>query len=333
MTDKTLDSAVASDPLLPRILNEIMQAQQGTSKRQELIQEFERQSKDADGKTHRLLVYIARMSHPRNANSINPDDIAPIGSILQGLAGAQVIDLIIHSPGGDGNTAEKIVDMCRSHLPTDGRFRVIVPNKAKSAATLIALGADEIVMGYSSELGPIDAQVPVSASGIVQFISAQSFIDARDELLAKTHRAIRDKEEYQGFLQLLTTIDVAFVRECERAMNFARDVAAKWLNSYMLKDRVGDDGQRNDMATRIASKLSSAQTYLSHGRMISARDIRADPDLRNLQVAYVEKDNPLWKLLWEIYVRSEVFLSLNPSPQQMKAKLFESANSSLVGSG
>ena len=40
-----------------------------------------------------------------------------------------------------------------------GDFRLVVPDTAKSAATLIGLGATEIVMSTTSELGPIDPQV------------------------------------------------------------------------------------------------------------------------------------------------------------------------------
>ena len=43
-----------------------------------------------------------------------------------------------------------------------GTLRVIVPDYAKSAGTLIALGADRIVMGETSELGPIDPQITLS---------------------------------------------------------------------------------------------------------------------------------------------------------------------------
>lgn len=328
-----LESKIQSDPLLPKILQEIGQAQEGTLKRQELIVKFEEESQKRDNKKHKLIVYMAKMSHPRNINSINSDDIAPIGSILQSFDKAEVIDLIIHSPGGDGNTAEKIVDMCRSYLPRTGQFRVIVPNKAKSAATLIALGADKIVMGYSSELGPIDAQIPVNISGVTQFISAQSFVDARDKLIEKTHDAIRKNEEYQGYLQLLTTIDVSFVEECDRAMNFARDVASKWLKNYMLKPKVKDQNKRDELVEKIGHKLSSASTYLSHGRMINANDIFIDSDLKNLEIELLKKEDPLWAILWEIYVRGEVFLSINPNPQQIKAKIFESANSSLTAMG
>src|SRR4030042_3296551 len=114
-----LDIKVQNDPLLPKILQEIGQAQEGTLKRQELIKKFEEESKKLDSKNHKLMVYIAKMGHPRNANVINADDIAPVGSILQSFVGADVINLIIHSPGGDGNTAEKIVDMCRAYLPKD----------------------------------------------------------------------------------------------------------------------------------------------------------------------------------------------------------------------
>lgn len=223
--------------------------------------------------------------------------------------------------------------MCRSFLTKNGEFKVIIPNKAKSAATLVALGANEIVMGYSSELGPIDAQIPVNISGIVQFISAQSFIDARDELITKTHDAVRNKEEYQGYLQLLTTIDVAFVKECERAMNFAEDIAKKWLDNYMLKKHVKKLDKRREFAENIAKKLSSAKTFLSHGRMINYQTLSSDVDLKRLRVNYLQKDNHIWSLIWEIYVRSEVFLSMNPNPQQIKSKVFESENSSLTVMG
>lgn len=91
-----IDPKIQNDPLLPKILQEIAQAQEGTTTRQKLIKEFQDESKKHDGKTHKLLVYIAKMSHPRNANSINPDDIAPIGSMLQSCSNTEVIDLMIH---------------------------------------------------------------------------------------------------------------------------------------------------------------------------------------------------------------------------------------------
>lgn len=65
--------------------------------------------------------------------------------------------LIILSRGGRIEPAYLISKTCK-RLSKD-KFVISVPRKAKSAATLIALGADEIHMGLMSELGPIDPQV------------------------------------------------------------------------------------------------------------------------------------------------------------------------------
>lgn len=70
---------------------------------------------------------------------------------------ARDILLVVHSSGGSIEPAYLISKTCK-RLSKD-RFLVAVPRKAKSAATLIALGADEIHMGLMSELGPIDPQI------------------------------------------------------------------------------------------------------------------------------------------------------------------------------
>jgi len=67
------------------------------------------------------------------------------------------LDLLIHSPGGSPEAAEQMVNYLRSQFDY---IRAIVPLQAKSAATMIALGCDEVVLGEHSELGPIDPQNP-----------------------------------------------------------------------------------------------------------------------------------------------------------------------------
>lgn len=65
--------------------------------------------------------------------------------------------LIIHSNGGGIEPAYLISKTCKKLA--NACFKVAVPRRAKSAATLICLGADEIHMGQMSELGPIDPQI------------------------------------------------------------------------------------------------------------------------------------------------------------------------------
>jgi len=66
------------------------------------------------------------------------------------------VGLIITSGGGEIEPAYLISKLCRES--TTGKFIAVVPRRAKSAATLLCCGADEIHMGQMSELGPIDPQ-------------------------------------------------------------------------------------------------------------------------------------------------------------------------------
>jgi ClpP class serine protease len=131
----------------------------------------------------------------------------------------------IDSPGGDGTIIEKMVEMCRNHLAGDKRkrkLRVIVPNTAKSAATVFALGADEIIMGYPSELGPIDPQVTIVVSGVTQLISALAFVESRDNLMLAINDAIQKKEPVAGLQQQLAGLNIPFTREMENQIGFAQ---------------------------------------------------------------------------------------------------------------
>lgn len=65
--------------------------------------------------------------------------------------------LVLYSTGGVIGSAYLIGKLCREYA--DGKFVVVVPRQAKSAATLICCAADEIHMGSLSELGPIDPQI------------------------------------------------------------------------------------------------------------------------------------------------------------------------------
>lgn len=64
--------------------------------------------------------------------------------------------LIIESPGGQAESAYRIACFLRQCC---GGFVAIVPAYAKSAATLLALGADQIIMCPDAELGPLDVQI------------------------------------------------------------------------------------------------------------------------------------------------------------------------------
>jgi hypothetical protein len=251
--------------------------------------------------------------------SIDSSDIPAIGDALLSLGEVDQLNLIINGPGGDGTVAEKIIELCRSHCT---KFRVVVPNRAKSAATIIALGADEIVMGYCSELGPIDAQVPVVVGGIPRYISVQSFIDSKTSLQEEFHKAVKAKEDPRAILQQIASLDIPFIDHCGKLMEFSKEVARKYLNAYMFSG-VKPAKTRNDMVDVVLKVLSSVGIFKVHGRMINGTAAKND---LHLTVKLLGKDDEFWKDLWQYYVRADVLLSRTPGT----AKLIETKDEILV---
>src|SRR5207244_3655946 len=93
---------------------------------------------------------------------------------------ADNVDVLVHSPGGMAEAAESIVKLLRARF---NGVRFIVPNIAKSAATMLALSGDEILMDSDAELGPIDPQFNLrKADGTTVVAPAQAIIDQFDRL-------------------------------------------------------------------------------------------------------------------------------------------------------
>lgn len=297
---------------LSRVLQELQEASQGRLNRQQLIRRIE--NHDPIMK-RRLLLYVANADHSNSP--LSGADIVPLGDALASLGEVMNLDLMLHTSGGSGDVAEKVVAMCRHHC--SGQFRVIVPNMAKSAGTLIALGADQIVMGYCSELGPIDPQIRIIVGNSTQWVSAWTFIRARDQLQDKAQQALASGEDPTVYLQQLAAIDPVFVVHCEQLMTFARQVVRKFVFR-----RQGESEFTQEAADKVVDFLCNVQEHITHGRLISAREVQ-DNCSPILYVEELRENDDLWQLIWELYVRCEVFVNMQPA----KAKMIETADVSI----
>ena len=173
-------------------------------------------------------------------------------------------------------------------------------------------------MGPASELGPIDAQVEVIVGGIRKYLSAQSFIDARDGLLKKHQEQVAKNENTAATLQMIATLDLPFIAECERMMDFGRDVAKKFLLSYMFRKKADKD----QCADTVVKTLSSVERFKVHGRLIDGNTARRE---LGLKVVLCGNDDPFWKAVWEYYTRAEVALAKSRS-----SKFFETTHELLL---
>jgi hypothetical protein len=223
---------------------------------------------------------------------ITPDCIPPFGDLLEDIEPQDDLDLLLNTPGGDIDAAEKLVMMCRSRCRS---FRVIVPERAKSAGTMMACAADTIVMGYASELGPIDPQVIVTdARGERVSRPAQSYLDGLEHI---KETAKREGELSQAFFPLLDRLDPALLDFCRKSIQRSEEFARKWLELYQY----AGDAER---AAEIARALGDVERFRSHGVAIDAAQAR---DL-GLKIEELDPKDRLWQMVWRLFCECDLVL-------------------------
>lgn len=152
-------------------------------------------------------------------DSIDSFDLDQAFRALQQLNpdGEKNVLLFILSRGGEGEPAYQISKLCKSYAHE--KFIVVVPRHAKSAATLIALGADEIHMGPLSQLGPIDPQIGgLPALGVSQALKT---IASVSELYP------RSAEMFARYLRMALTVEQ--IGYCDRISESAIQYAERLL--------------------------------------------------------------------------------------------------------
>ncbi|HET6921232.1 MAG TPA: hypothetical protein VFI46_17475 [Jiangellaceae bacterium] len=111
--------------------------------RQQIIKEYEERTGAA------LIVVI---------DALFNSSVTLLEELLTGASAKQPLHVLLSSPGGDGEVAVRLVRAMQARC---AELTIIVPDMAKSAATILCLGADYILMSPASDLGPVDPQFVV----------------------------------------------------------------------------------------------------------------------------------------------------------------------------
>ena len=169
---------------------------------------------------------------------------------IYGLDCSKGLDLILHTPGGSPVAAEAIVSYLRQKFGKD--IRVIVPQLAMSAGTMIACSAKEIIMGKQSSLGPIDPQF----NGIPAYNIKQEFEEAKDDLS-------QHPENAQYWAIKLQQYPAAFMKTAIDAIDLSGELVEEWLGTCMF-----DNNKPEDVAIikRIIENLNQHDNSKTHGR-------------------------------------------------------------------
>lgn len=236
-------------PTFKDIIESIKTPQECYEARQNKIKEIETLT------GRRLLVYVANVN--RSESTLNLEDKTGFSDLVQDIEETDV-DFLINSPGGFAEVTETIVGMLRSKFKS---IRFAVPNLAKSAATLLVLSGDELLLDYRSELGPIDPQVQYPSIDGQKREAAEDILDGFEEI--KKELTEKGPAATTAYVPLLNKYTVGLLRGCENAKKLSRTLATNWLTTYMFGSETV-----SEKPEKIAAYFASRGETLSHSRAI-----------------------------------------------------------------
>ena len=195
--------------------------------RQLLIRDIEEQT----GRS--LIVYYADCNSP--VSNLDGNDDVYIAELLNALPKGNSVDLILETNGGATDATEKICSILRSAAPD---LRVIIPRRAKSNGTVIAMCGHTILMGVESELGPIDPSI----GGVpVEFV-------------------------LNAPAGTMTVIDIQVAMTARKQ---TQKLAFDLLSTGMLK------GTSDESIKSLVNKIATRDVYHSHGSVIDSKEAQS----------------------------------------------------------
>ena len=242
----------------------------------------------------RVITYLTSdRQGPVNAR-VAMDIIPIISKQLRNIGKTEKIDLFLYSTGGDTMVPWRLVSMIREYCD---KFSVLIPHKAHSAATMISLGADEIVMSDLSELSPIDPstanvfnpqdpqnpqnKIPISVEDVMAYFD-----------LAKNKFGIKNDEQlamiFNKFVESNPQIHPLALGNVNRTHNLIRILAKRLLKSHTSP-------MREEEIEKIVDYFT--EKLYSHQYFIGRKEAKEDLGVKSVVFA----DESLSKALSDLY--------------------------------
>lgn len=219
---------------------------------------------------------------------------------LQKIREVDKIDLFLYSPGGITMAGYGLVNLMREFCE---EFNVIIPFRALSCATLVALGANEIVMTKNAMLSPIDPSVEHPLAPTVDLGQGPKLVPVNVEdaisfiKLAKEEAGLKEDSSLSKVFERLSTevhpLTLGAVARSREEIGF---LAQSLLQCHM------DDEER---IKKIVQTLTRER--FSHGYLISRREAKETLDLN---IVDAEQNNILNKTILALHNEYDELLSL-----------------------
>lgn len=258
------------------------------SDRQKIISEIE------SIRSSRLITYVTSDRQGSPGGQIGSDAIRPIYDHLReiGFEGTEKIDLFIYSRGGGVEVPWPLVNMIREYCEN---FAVLVPFRAHSAATMIAISADEILMGKKGELGPIDPQLRRIKEGQQEVWSSEDVLSYLSFM--KERAGLSDQNALSKSMSVLADrVGPLQLGNIYRTHSHIRVAARKLLS---LHTKPLEERKVENIIETLCEKI-----YF-HGHAIARKEAE------EIGLPISEPNQELDDLMWNLYLGYEKMIELN----------------------
>jgi hypothetical protein len=194
--------------------------------------------------------------------------------------------VMLATPGGDGEAALRMV---RSVQARCRELTVLVPDQAKSAGTIFALGANHILMGPTSDLGPVDPQLVLDPK-------ANSLVPAKEVIaaVAAAEESVQQKPAtYPVHASLLANVNALLVQQARSALARSSDLVKESLKS--VSSRSPEEIDR--LFGMLKEPLIDAS--LVHGAVFGPEDAKR----AGLPVLVADPAGQQWSMIWRLWMK------------------------------
>ena len=239
----------------------------------------------------RVVTYVMT-NRPNIRSDMDSTDIIRFREHLDDICtNCKKLDLFLYSYGGELETAWELVNLFREY---EMDFSVLVPYHCRSSATLVAMGAREIVMGKMGTLGPIDPTIRLSGGHLEGMEISLADMDTYEDFLREEYQIIRPEEKIKAFEKLTESVSPILIGRAYRNYLETRDDATRLLQHYI-----------ND-----PKKVKKIVRCLLHGIHTHNHSISRG-EAKNIGLNVTKASSEMENLTWDLYREYEKSMQMD----------------------
>lgn len=271
---------------------------------------------DIESMRERPLICYVTSIRPQAGGSIAADAIPELIKQINEIPKEyHKVDFLVVSNGGDPITIARVISLLRERFE---KVSVLLPYVAYSAATLLALGADEIIMHPFSNLGPVDPQLTVNKprqGGGVDTITFGTEDMRNYFAFVRSEVGITDQKEVTKAFELLCKeVGAIPMGIAKRSAQLTLALGEKLLSLHMK------DGSQVKAITETLNR-----SFHHHGYPLGRSEAE------NIGLPVVRPSEELESALWQIWEDLEQEMQCNKVFEPLEVVLSDPNTASLIG--